>query len=273
MISCDCYILRGDIYLLDYSKSHEGYGDCYGDNYGGGTSETYAGTKVGNAVIQLNLQQNELVKISREGVNFTGCAFPDLTGSTVDVNLLCTSMKNLALAFRGLNSSTTSTAGDVEDEIYTAPCDLGFEVGSFIRFVNPADPSTVVLETTDVVPILLVEGTDYIVNEIGFTMLTGLAPGIDISADYTSITKNIDTIEAFTQQPKIFKITVVGKNVSAEDDEDYIFTFKKVRLSAMTNPFDVLNEDFPELTLSGSLMKDQLTELNKSPFLTVEKIS
>lgn len=273
MNSCDCYILRGDIYLLDYSKSHEGYGDCYGDNYGGGTSETYAGVKVGNAVIQMNIQQTDLIKVSRTGLEFTGCAYPDLTGSTVDINLLCTSMKNLAMAFRGLNASTASIAGPVVDEIYTAPCDTGFEAGSFVRFVNPADVTTVVLETTDIVPVLLIEGTDYTLTELGFTMLVGLAPGIDITADYTSVVKSIDSIQAFTQQPKTFKITVVGENVSSDDDESYIFTFKKVRLSAMTNPFDVLNEDFPELTLTGSILKDQLAELNKSPFLTVEKIS
>lgn len=272
MNSCDCYILRGDIYLLDYAKSHEGYGDSYGDNYGGGTSESYAGVMAGNAVLQVNLNQNELIKVSRTGLDFTGCAYPDLTGSTIEMSLLCTSMKNLALAFRGSSSTQTSPVVTVTDEVYTAPYDDGFLEGSFVRFANPVDPSTVVLQRSDDSTVLIL-GTDYTVDSLGFVILSGLPSGVDILADYTSVSKEIISIEAFLEQPKIFKITIVGTNVSADEEEKFVYTFKKVRLSAQTNSFDVLNDDFPELTFNGTILRDQLAEFNKSPFLTVEKIA
>lgn len=272
MEQCICYILRGDIYLLDYDRAHEGYGDCYGFNYGGGNAKTYAGVMVGNGLLNVNLQINELTKISRRGLEMAGCYYPDLTGSTVEMSLMCTSQKNLAMAFQGLQTSTASTAGNVIDEIYTSPCDDGFEEGAFIRFTNPVDVTTVVLKRDDTLAVLIL-GQDYTVNELGWTMLVGLPQGVSILATYTSVVRSIQTIESFISKPKTFRITVVGENVSADNPEMYVWTFKKVRLSPLTNQFQIINEDFPDLNFNGAILKDQLADLNESPFMTEERIS
>lgn len=267
-----CYMLRGDLYLLDYDKSHEGYGDCYGYNYGGGNDQSYVGVMAGNATVTVNLQQNELVKVSRDGLGMTGCAYPDLTGSIIEVSLKCASQRNLNLALRGVSAETTTTAGAVTSEVYPAPCNEGFQESSFTRFNNPADVATVVLVRDDTMAVL-VEGVDYTVTSIGFTMLVGLPPFVNIEATYTALAMTISSIEAFLVQPKLFKMTIIGKNVVSDSDQTYIYTFRKVRLSALTNQFEVLNEDFPDLNLNGFLLRDRLASSNQSPFMTVEKIS
>ena len=99
--------------MLDYARVYEGYGDNYGFNYGGGNTRSYLGVKVGNAQLQVNLQQNELTKINRDGFDMTGCAYPDLTGSTIQMSLSCADPKNLALAYRGIATSEASPAGAV----------------------------------------------------------------------------------------------------------------------------------------------------------------
>lgn len=141
------------------------------------------------------------------------------------------------------------------------------------------DSADLALETTEAVPVPLVEGTDYEVEPIGgmFRLLEstavatarGTSDGVNITLAANAGAKNVDEVRALTMDTQTYAMKFLMEN-PANDDEKTEFQFHQTKIRA-DGDLAAISEEWQEMPMSGSAEANAAASPD-SPTLTMRTL-
>jgi len=268
-----CYLGRGKIYIIESAKLAQGWGNNGGFFFGASIPDYYAGRFIGNAsALGVNIAYNSRQAVNRTGLIFDSeCGAGTIDGASINLTLDCQSFSNLGLSLFGRNSETFTSDPPVVDQGYYPPAGDQLVAESIFVFNQPlVDTSTLIVKRSDTLAVL-VDGTDYTASQVALTMLVGLPANIGLLLSYSWLGTSFQTVDAFTLAEKEWTLTFIGDNL-AESNEKWMATFFKVKLTPVSQ-YNLINEDFQELPLTGILSKDHVQVTNgNSGYFQIKKV-
>ena len=181
---------------------------------------------------------------------------------SLDMTALSFSQENLAVALRGTSAAVSVTP--IAGEAVTVA--LG---GLNMLAKTPASATAIVVkDETDTDT--YVAGVDYVQTRAGFTVPAGSAilDGDVVNVSYTPATANL--LQGLTAAANSMRVVFEGLN-EARSGKAVVIDCFKVQFSP-TKGLDLIGDKFGELTLSGTLLKDE-NKLTGSQYLTVSQVS
>lgn len=253
-----CYLGRGKVYIIESEKLLAGWGNNWGFFWGGNVVDYFGGRFLGNvSTFGIDVNYNQAIGINRQGITFDGdCAMGTINGATVNLSLECQSMENLSLALYGEKSVVSTSDPAVVDQIYPPSLGDAYLIDSILVFGTPlVDTSTLIVKRGDTLAVL-VDGVDYVATQATITMLIDLPVDVELVLSFSWLGTSYQRLDTFTMPEKDYTLTFIGHNMAASN-EIWMATLFKVRLSPLSQ-YNFINQDFQQLILSGTLLKDHV---------------
>lgn len=268
-----CYLGRGKVYIIESYKLAQGWGNNYGWYWGGSSFDYYAGRFLGNAsAFGIQIAYSPRSSINRSGITFeSDCGVGSIEGASVQLNIDCQSFENLALALYGRQSETFTSEPPVVDLLYPPPAGDQLLNGSTFVFDFPlVDVTTLIVKRSDTLAVLTPE-VDYTANQAQIIMLSALPADVGLLLSYSWLGSSFSKVDGFVMPEKEYTLTFVGDNM-AQNNEKWIAVCHRVKFSP-TNEFNLINEDFQQLNLTGILLRDHVkTGQGRSGYFELKKV-